>query len=157
MPRSLPAVASRVSDTLIARGHHGVIVTQTQPTRTANEAARVLGIEVGAIAKSLVFLLDEDPVLLLVSGAHRVELGRTGERLQGRLIPAPARMVREVTGQPIGGVAPVGHPANLSTYVDNALAHHRELWAAGGHPNTVFRTSFTELVRITAGLAIDVD
>jgi prolyl-tRNA editing enzyme YbaK/EbsC (Cys-tRNA(Pro) deacylase) len=157
MARSLPTVASRVSDTLIARGHHGVIITQTKPTHTAQEAARALGVEVGAIAKSLVFLLDDDPVLLLVSGAHQVDLDRTGERLEGTLTRAPARLVRDVTGQPIGGVAPVGHPTNLSTYVDNALSRHRELWAAGGHPNTVFRTSFTELVRITAGLAIDVD
>ncbi|MQY17985.1 YbaK/EbsC family protein [Nocardia macrotermitis] len=157
MSRSLPTVASRVSDTLIARGHHGVIVTQTQPTSTAAEAAQALGVEVGAITKSLLFLLDDEPVLLLVSGAHQVDLERTGERLQGTLTPAPARMVRKFTGQPIGGVAPVGHPANLSTYVDNALSRHRELWAAGGHPNTVFRTSFSELVRITAGLAIDVD
>jgi prolyl-tRNA editing enzyme YbaK/EbsC (Cys-tRNA(Pro) deacylase) len=92
-----------------------------------------------------------------VSGEHQVDLERTGERLQGTLTRAPAKVVREVTGQPIGGVAPVGHPTNLSTYVDNALSRHRELWAAGGHPNTVFRTSFSELVRITAGLAIDVD
>jgi prolyl-tRNA editing enzyme YbaK/EbsC (Cys-tRNA(Pro) deacylase) len=157
MARSLPAVAARVSDTLIARGHHGVIVTQDEPTHTAAEAAQALGVEVGAITKSLLFLLDEDPVLLLVSGEHQVDLERTGERLQGTLTRAPAKVVREVTGQPIGGVAPVGHPTNLSTYVDNALSRHRELWAAGGHPNTVFRTSFYELVRITAGLAIDVD
>lgn len=157
MARSLPTVAARVSDTLIARGHHGVIVTQEEPTHTAAQAAQALGVEVGAITKSLIFLLDEDPVLLLVSGEHQVDLERTGERLQGRLTRASAEVVREVTGQPIGGVAPVGHPTNLSTYVDNALARHRELWAAGGHPNTVFRTSFTELVRITAGLTIDVD
>jgi prolyl-tRNA editing enzyme YbaK/EbsC (Cys-tRNA(Pro) deacylase) len=157
MARSLPTVAARVSDTLIARGHHGVIVTQEEPTHTAVQAAQALGVEVGAITKSLIFLLDEDPVLLLVSGEHQVDLARTGERLQGTLTRAPAGVVREVTGQPIGGVAPVGHPTNLSTYVDNALSRHRELWAAGGHPNTVFRTSFTELVRITAGLTIDVD
>ncbi|MCM6772776.1 YbaK/EbsC family protein [Nocardia sp. CDC159] len=157
MRRSLPPVASRVSDTLIARGHHGVIVTQAEPTHTAEQAAQALGVEVGAITKSLVFLLDDDPVLLLVSGAHQVDVERTGERLEGTLTRAPAALVREVTGQPIGGVAPVGHPANLPTYVDNALSRHRELWAAAGHPNTVFRTSFTELVRITAGLAIDVD
>lgn len=157
MARSLPTVAARVSDTLIARGHHGVIVTQEEPTHTAAQAAQALGVEVGAITKSLIFLLDEDPVLLLVSGEHQVDLERTGERLQGTLTRAPAEVVREVTGQPIGGVAPVGHPTNLSTYVDNALARHRELWAAGGHPNTVFRTSFSELVRITAGLTIDVD
>lgn len=157
MRRSLPPVASRVSDTLIARGHHGVIITQPNPTPTAQEAAEALGVTVGAITKSLVFLLDDDPVLLLVSGAHQVDLDRTGERLEGTLTRAPAAMVREVTGQPIGGVAPLGHPTNLPTFVDNALSQHQELWAAGGHPNTVFRTTFGELVRITAGLAIDVD
>ncbi|MGW4248230.1 YbaK/EbsC family protein [Nocardia sp. NPDC004722] len=157
MRRSLPPVASKVSDTLIARGHHGVIITQPSPTNTAQEAAEALGVTVGAITKSLVFLLDDDPVLLLVSGAHQVHLERTGKRLEGTLSRAPAAMVREVTGQPIGGVAPLGHPTNLPTFIDNALAQHRELWAAGGHPNTVFRTTFGELVRITAGLAIDVD
>ncbi|WP_405488177.1 YbaK/EbsC family protein [Nocardia sp. NBC_00511] len=157
MRRSLPPVASKVSDTLIARGHHGVIITQPNPTRTAQEAAEALGVTVGAITESLVFLLDDDPVLLLVSGVHQVNLDRTGQRLEGTLAPAPAAMVREVTGQPIGGVAPLGHPTNLPTFIDNALAGHTELWAAGGHPNTVFRTTFGELVRITAGLAIDVD
>ncbi|WP_054816747.1 YbaK/EbsC family protein [Nocardia arizonensis] len=154
---SLPPVACRVADTLIARGHHGVIVSRPAPTHTAEDAARSLGVEVGAIAKSLVFLLDDDPVLLLVSGAHQVDLGHTGERLEGTLTRAPADMVRRVTGQPIGGVAPVGHPTNLPTWVDNELSRYREVWAAGGHPNTVFRSSFRELVRITAGLPIDVD
>ncbi|MFI6870663.1 YbaK/EbsC family protein [Nocardia sp. NPDC050406] len=157
MRRSLPPIASKVSDTLIARGHHGVILTQEQPTHTAAAAAEALGVAIGAITKSLVFLLDDDPVLLLVSGAHQVNVDRTGQRLEGTLTRAPAALVREVTGQPIGGVAPLGHPTNLPTYIDNALASYPELWAAGGHPNTLFRTNFRELVRITAGLAIDVD
>lgn len=157
MRRSLPPLASKVSDTLIARGHHGVIITQPLPVHTAQEAADAIGVDVGAIIKSLVFLLDDDPVLLLVSGKHQVQLDRTGERLEGTLTRASADLVREVTGQPIGGVSPVGHPTNLPTYIDNALARHAELWAAGGHPNTLFRTTFGELVRITAGLAIDVD
>ncbi|HEY5854679.1 MAG TPA: YbaK/EbsC family protein [Aldersonia sp.] len=157
MRRLLHPNASHVADTLIARGHHGVIVTQAEPTHTAAEAAAGLGVEVGAITKSLVFLLDEDPVLLLVSGRHQVNLERTGARLDGTLTRASADVVRHATGQPIGGVAPVGHPTNLPTYIDNALADYPELWAAAGHPNTVFRTTFAELVRITAGLAIDVD
>lgn len=157
MRRSLPPVAAKVSDTLIARGHHGVILTQPQPTHTAQEAAHALGVDIAVIIKSLVFLLDDDPVLLLVSGAHQVNLESTGQRLDGRLTRAPAAMVRQVTGQPVGGIAPLGHPLNLPTYIDSALAGHQELWAAGGHPNTMFRTTFGELVRITAGLAIDVD
>ncbi len=104
--------ASHVAETLISRGHHGVIVTQPDATHTAAEAAAAVGVEVGAITKSLVFLLDDDPVLLLVSGAHQVNLKATGERLEGKLTRAPLEMAKSATGQPIGGVAPLGHPTN---------------------------------------------
>ena len=149
--------ASHVAETLIARGHHGVIVTQADATHTAEEAAAAVGVEVGAITKSLVFLLDDDPVLLLVSGAHQVNLKATGERLEGTLTRAPLELAKSATGQPIGGVAPLGHPTNLPTYVDTALAQYPILWAAAGHPNTVFRTTYPELLRITAGLAVEMD
>ncbi|MFC9788138.1 YbaK/EbsC family protein [Rhodococcus sp. NPDC127528] len=157
MARILLPEAAHVAQTLIARGHHGVVVTREEPTHTAAQAAAALGVDVAAIVKSLVFLLDDEPVLLLVSGAHQVELERTGKRLEGTLTRAPADMVRRATGQPVGGIAPVGHPTNLPTYVDTALADYPELWASAGHPNAVFRTTFRELVRITAGLEIDVD
>ncbi|MFF2086703.1 YbaK/EbsC family protein [Nocardia sp. NPDC058176] len=154
---SLPAVACRVADTLIARGHHGVIVSPETPAATATEAARALGAHPTAITTAQVFLLDDDPVLLLVACHHHVDLTRTGKRLEGTLTPAPTALIERITGQPIDGTAPVGHPTNLPTWVDTALADHREVWAAGGHPNTVFRTNFRELVRITAGLPIEVD
>lgn len=156
MPRTLHPNAAHVADTLIARGHHGVVITSPEPTVTAEAAAQSLGVAVGAIVKSLVFLLDDDPVLLLVSGAHNVDLDATGARLGGKLTRAPLELVKHSTGQPIGGIAPVGHPTNLPTYVDEALAEHPELWAAAGHPNTVFRTTCSELLRITAGLAVNV-
>lgn len=154
---SLPAVACRVADTLIARGHHGVIVSPETPAPTAADAARAMGAHPTAITTSQVFLLDDDPVLILVAGHHQVDLTRTGKRLEGTLIPAPTALVERITGQPIDGTAPVGHPTNLPTWVDTALAAHPEVWAAGGHPNTVFRTNFRELVRITAGLPIEID
>lgn len=157
MPTPLHPNAAHVAETLIARGHHGVIVTQPTSVHTAVEAATALGVEVGTITKSLVFLLDEDPILILVSGEHQVDIERTGKRLQGNLSRAPLDMVRIATGQPIGGIAPLGHPTNLPTYVDNALSKYPELWAAAGHPDAIFRTSFAELVRVTTGLAIDVD
>lgn len=116
----------------------------------------MLGIQVGAIVKSMVFLLDDDPVLILVSGSHNVHLDRTGRRLGGTLTRADLDTARHATGQPIGGIAPVGHPTNLDTFVDEALSGHPELWAAAGHPNTLFRSTYTELLRITAGLAVDV-
>ncbi|WP_186629654.1 YbaK/EbsC family protein [Rhodococcus sp. BP22] len=154
MPRLLHPNAAHVADVLISRGHHGVVVTAPVPTVTADAAAESLGVDVGAIVKSLVFLLDDDPVLLLVSGAHRVNLDRTGQRLEGTLSQAPLDLVKHCTGQPIGGIAPVGHPTNLPTYIDEQLAEYPELWAAAGHPNTIFRTTYSELLRITAGLAL---
>lgn len=157
MARTLHPNAANVARTLISRGHHGVVVTQDAPTATATDAAETLGVDVGAIIKSLVFVLDDEPVLLLVSGAHQVDTERTGKRLEGTLTRAPAALVRDVTGQPLGGVAPVGHPTNLSTYVDNALEAYPELWAAAGCADAVFRTTFRELLRITAGLAVDMD
>lgn len=156
MSRLLHPNAAHVADVLISRGHHGVVITSPEPTATAQDAARALGVDVGAIVKSLVFLLDDDPVLLLVSGAHEVDLAATGKRLDGTLTRAPLELVKHSTGQPIGGIAPVGHPTNLPTFVDEALGEHTELWAAAGHPNTVFRTTSSELLRITAGLAVRV-
>lgn len=157
MHRVAYPTAAKVAETLIARGHPGVIVTRDEPTATAQEAAAALGVDIGAIVKSVIFLLDDNPVMLLVSGKHRVDLGNTGERLGGTLTAAPREMVEHATGQPIGGIAPVGHPTNLPTYVDSALGAYSVLWAAGGHPNTVFRTTYRELLRITAGLAVEVD
>lgn len=157
MPRLLHPNAAHVADTLIARGHHGVIVTQPAPTHSAAETAAALGADPGAIVMSLVFLLDDEPVLLLASGAHEVNVAATGARLQGTLTPASLDVTREVTGQPIGGVAPLGHPTNLPTYLDSALTAHAELWAAAGHPDTVFRSTFPELLRVTAGLSVDMD
>ncbi|MFC4373021.1 YbaK/EbsC family protein [Nocardia halotolerans] len=154
---TLPAVACRVADTLIARGHHGVIVCPETPAPTAAEAARTLGADPTAIITAQVFLLDNDPILLLVAGHHRVHLERTGHRLEGHLAPAAPALAERVTGQSLDGTAPLGHPTNLPTWVDTALSRPAEIWAAGGHPNTVFRTNFRELVRITAGLPLEVD
>ena len=124
---------------------------------TAAAAAAQLGCELGAIANSLVFSADGAPLLVMTSGAHRVDTARVagliGVAKVGR---ADARSVREWTGQAIGGVAPVGHPKPIRTLVDAALAGYNEIWAAGGVPQAVFPTTFTELVRITAGTAAEV-
>lgn len=157
MTRSLDPIVNRVSDTLIARGHHGMIDEQPVPVHTAEDAAAAMGVDLGAIVKSLVFVLDDDPILILVSGRHRVALERSGERLGGTLAPAPPDLVTEVTGQPLGGVAPLGHPTNLPTYIDRALRAYPELWASGGAPNTLFRTVYSELMRVTAAVDMDLD
>lgn len=121
-------------------------------TRTAVEAAAALGCDVGAIASSLVFIGEEGPVLILTSGAHRVDLELVGAStgLRG-LRRATAEEVRAATGQPIGGVAPVGHPAPLPTLVDRDLARYDTVWAAAGTPHAVFATTFAQLLALTGG------
>ncbi|HLV57947.1 MAG TPA: YbaK/EbsC family protein [Natronosporangium sp.] len=124
---------------------------------TAAAAAAALGVQVGQIANSLVFDVDGEPLLVLTSGAHRADPTRlaaaTGAR---RVRKADPGFVREHTGQPIGGVAPLGHPKPLPTLVDTALAGHREIWAAGGVPRAVFATTYEELVRVTGARPVAV-
>ncbi|WCB97003.1 hypothetical protein DSM104299_05773 [Baekduia alba] len=116
-----------------------------EPAHTAEQAAAAIGVDVGAIVKSLVFLRDGVPVLVLCSGANRVDEEALGvER-------ARAATVREVTGQAIGGVAPYGHPAPLETLVDEDLMTYDEVWAAAGHPAKVFPIAPVELLRRTNG------
>ncbi|MGW8566098.1 YbaK/EbsC family protein [Isoptericola sp. NPDC055881] len=136
---------------LRAAGADGEVRWLDDHATTAARAAEALGVPVGAIANSLVFTLDGVPVLVLTSGAHRVDTDFLGSRLGGRLARADKDTVREATGQVIGGVAPVGHPAPVRTLVDEDLRGHEVVWAAAGHAKTVFPTSFDELVRITGG------
>ncbi len=103
------------------------------------------------------FDADGSPVLVLTSGAHRVDTARVAALLGvDRLRRASPDFVRTHTGQVIGGVAPVGHPQPLHTLVDVWLARYDTVWAAAGHPHTVFPTSYDELLRLTGGTAADV-
>jgi prolyl-tRNA editing enzyme YbaK/EbsC (Cys-tRNA(Pro) deacylase) len=147
----------RVADALAAAGVTGEIVELTDPAPTAATAAAQLGCPIGAIANSLVFDADGRAVLILTSGAHRVDTARAARVLGVRTIRrADPDFVRTHTGQPIGGVAPIGHPAPITTLVDVQLDDHEVIWAAAGHPHTVFPTSYIELMRITAGTAAEV-
>jgi prolyl-tRNA editing enzyme YbaK/EbsC (Cys-tRNA(Pro) deacylase) len=124
---------------------------------TAAAAAAQLGCEVGAIANSLVFSADEAPLLVMTSGAHRVDTAQVARLIGVSAVQrADARSVRAWTGQAIGGVGPVGHPAPIRTLVDTWLEKYDVIWAAAGHPHTVFPTSFAELVRITDGTPAEV-
>lgn len=124
---------------------------------TAAAAAAALGVEVGQIANSLVFDADGAPLLVLTSGAHRVDTGKVAALIGAeRVRRASPEFVREATGQVIGGVAPVGHPAPVRTLVDRALAAYDEVWAAGGIAHSVFPSTFDELVTVTAGEPADV-
>jgi prolyl-tRNA editing enzyme YbaK/EbsC (Cys-tRNA(Pro) deacylase) len=124
---------------------------------TAAAAAAALGVEVGQIANSLIFDADGEPLLVLTSGAHRVDTTKVARLVGAAAVRrASPEFVRTHTGQPIGGVAPVGHPAPVRTLVDVALADHSVIWAAGGIPHAVFPITFAELVRVTSGTAAEV-
>ena len=147
----------KVVDALAAAGVTGEIRVLPDEARTAAVAASQLGVEVGAIANSLVFDADGAPLLVLTSGAHRVDTDRVAALVgAASLRRASPEFVREATGQAIGGVAPVGHPAPIRTLVDVALSPYEVVWAAGGIPHTVFPTTYAELVRVTGGTPAEV-
>lgn len=125
--------------------------------RTAPEAASAIGCPVAAIANSLVFLADGEPVLVMTSGGHRASPDALARSVgAAEVTMAPASVVREATGQAIGGVAPAGHPAPLRTYIDEALQEHDVIWAAAGHPHTVMPLTFDGLRALTRGEVIAV-
>jgi prolyl-tRNA editing enzyme YbaK/EbsC (Cys-tRNA(Pro) deacylase) len=146
--------AQLVAAHLQQAGATGVVRELAQSTRTAAEAAAALGCDIGAIVKSLVFMARrgeaEVPVLVLASGAHQVDLGLVAQHLGSLgLRRATVDEVREATGQPIGGVAPVGHPRQLVALIDSHLRGYEQIWAAAGTPHAVFPTTFEELARLT--------
>ena len=151
-PGALPPNAARVQAALDAHRASGRVVALDASARTAADAAAALGCEAGAIVKSLLFLADGEPVLILTSGAHQVDTIKVAALLGvASLERADADTVRRTTGFPIGGVAPIAHPQPVGTLVDIALQRYDVVWAAAGTPHTVFPTSYDELLRITAG------
>lgn len=154
---SLPERSRIVQRHLVEAGIDTMIRVLPDSARTAAEAAAAIGCEVSAIANSLVFLADGVPVLVMTSGGHRVDLVTLTSSIGvAEVAMAPASVVRSATGQAIGGVAPVGHPAPLRTYIDEELQQHATLWAAAGHPHTVMPLTFEQLRTITDGTVISV-
>ena len=127
----MPDPAQAVRTALLDFGSSGDIVELPEPAPTAALTARQLGCDVGAIANGLIFSIDGSPRLVIAGGAR-------------------------VTGQEVGGVAPVGHPAPIRTIIDLWLDRHPRVWAGAGLPHTVFSTTFAELVKLTNGEGADI-
>lgn len=158
MPSTEHAGIARFREEHARRGGVGEIVILPESVHTAALAAEALGCEVGAIANSLVFDDHGSPVLILTSGAHRVDVAATAARIgAGELARADKDFVRQHTGQVIGGVSPFAHPDRVPTYLDRWLARYETVWAAAGHPAAVFSTTFDELLALTGAEEIDVD
>ena len=157
-PPPLSPGAQKVQDALRALGFAYEVTESAQATRTAAEAARAVGCEVGQIAKSLVFKTAPGgrAVLVIASGANKVNEWRIGVLRKEVLEKAPAAFVREHTGFTIGGVPPVGHARPLETFVDEDLLAHETIWAAAGTPNALFRLAPADLVKMTGGRVVKV-
>jgi prolyl-tRNA editing enzyme YbaK/EbsC (Cys-tRNA(Pro) deacylase) len=137
---------------LRAAGIDGEVRRFDTAVPTAAAAAEALGCDVGAIANSLVFDADGEPLLVLASGGHRVDTGKVAALVgAARVRRATPEFVLAATGQEVGGVAPVGHPAQLRTVVDIDLASYPMLWAGGGDHHTMFAATYADLVRLTGG------
>lgn len=153
----MPADFGKFAAVLRGLGVPGQVRELPDSARTAATAAAQLGCEVGAIANSLVFDADGTSLLVMTSGAHRVDTARVAALIGASAVRrADARSVRAWTGQAIGGVAPVGHPAPIRTLIDTWLEKYDEIWAAAGHSHAVFPTCYAELIRITSGTPADV-
>ncbi|MBS2963980.1 YbaK/EbsC family protein [Actinocrinis puniceicyclus] len=147
-----------VEDALRAAGADPQVRVLPETAPSAAAAAEQLGCPVAAIANSLIFDMGGVPLLVLTSGAHRVDTGKLAAHLGvPKLARASAAFVREHTGQVIGGVAPVGHPAPIRTLIDETLAGHERIWAAAGHPHTVFPTTYAQLLAATGAEPVAVN
>ena len=158
---SAPALndaAQRVQDALRAAGFANAVIELEVPVKTAAAAAEAVGCTPAQIVKSLVFrgATSGAPVLVVASGANRVSEAKLEALLGEPVRMGPPKFVREVTGYAIGGIPPVGHTQKLDTIVDAQLMTLDALWAAAGHPNSLFSLTPNELVSMTGGRVAEV-
>lgn len=158
MSPTLSPSAKKVQDALAELNLPLQVVELPASTRTAVEAAQAIGCDVAQIVKSLIFKgkRSGQPVLVIASGANRVNERAIEAQIGEPLGKAGADFVREHTGFVIGGVPPVGFPRPIPTFIDQDLLHYLELWAAAGTPHAVFRLSPQDLLLITRGKVIDI-
>lgn len=159
--RPLSEAAQRVQDALAAKGFANRVLELSEPVKTAQAAADAVGCTVGQIVKSLVFRTGSDPasgraVLVVASGANRVDTAKLAALLGEDVTMGDPKFVRATTGFAIGGIPPLGHAQPLDVVIDAHLLAHDSLWAAAGHPNSLFPLTPAELQAMTGGRVADV-
>ncbi len=154
----LSSSAQKVQDLLNALGCDCEVIEFSESTRTAQEAAERVGSTLGQIVKSLIFKGRESgkPILVLTSGANRVDEKRLSQYAGEKIERADPEFVRNVTGFAIGGVPPVGHTQPMETYLDEDLLQYETIWAAAGTPKTVFQLTPDRLQSLTKGSVVRV-
>lgn len=158
MSQKLSPSAQKVQEAIRQRGYSVEVIELPQSTRTAAEAAQAVGCEVAQIVKSLIFKAKrtERPILVIASGANRVN-EKTIEALIGEpLGKADADFVRQQTGFVIGGVPPIGHIQPLPTFIDEDLLQYAEIWAAAGTPHAIFKLTPQMLVELCDGQVVKI-
>jgi prolyl-tRNA editing enzyme YbaK/EbsC (Cys-tRNA(Pro) deacylase) len=150
---TLSLSAQKIQDLLLARGFDYTVIEHVESTRTAQEAADRAGCALGQIVKSLIFrgTMSGKPILVLTSGANRVDEKRIAEYAGEPIARADADFVRAVTGFAIGGVPPIGHNEKMETYLDEDFQSYPTIWAAAGTPNAIFELKTEDLQRMADG------
>ncbi|HUG35159.1 MAG TPA: YbaK/EbsC family protein [Anaerolineales bacterium] len=158
MSSTISSSAQKIQDLLISLGYNYTVIEHAESTRTAQEAADRAGCELGQIVKSLIFKgsLSGKPILVLTSGANRVDEKRISEYAGESIGRADANFVRTVTGFAIGGVPPVGHAQPMETYLDEDFLQYQTIWAAAGTPNAIFELKTEDLQKMTGGKIVQV-
>ncbi len=146
----------RVRAALAAAGHPDTIAAFPEGTRSAADAAAAVGCEVAQIAKSIVFRAGTRAVVVIASGANRVDMGKVAAVIGQPVRRADGNWVRDTTGFAIGGVSPVGHLAPPIVVLDQDLLALGEVWAAAGSPRHVFRSTPRDLLRIAGAAVADI-
>jgi prolyl-tRNA editing enzyme YbaK/EbsC (Cys-tRNA(Pro) deacylase) len=157
MPTLSPS-AQKVQDQIISLGYDYTVIEHAESTRTAQEAADRAGCELGQIVKSLIFKgkASNKPILVLTSGANRVDEKRISEYAGEAIGRADADFARAVTGFAIGGIPPVGHIQRMETYLDEDFLQYETIWAAAGTPNAIFELKTSDLQKMTGGKVVRV-
>jgi len=145
-----------VQSAIAALGLRGAVIELAVHARTSQQAAEALGVRVAQIAKSLVFTVNGSPLMVVASGANRVDEGKLGRLAGGQVRRATPETVKQATGYTIGGVPPLGHTAALPIYIDEDLLQYETIYGAAGVPECVFPLTPDELVRATGGSVVDV-
>ena len=150
---TLSTSAQKIQDLLNSLGYNYTVVEHAESTRTAQEAADRAGCELGQIVKSLIFKGKDShkPILVLTSGANRVDEKRITAYAGEHIVRADADFVRAATGFAIGGVPPIGHAQKMETYLDEDFLQYATIWAAAGTPNAIFELKTEDLQKMTSG------
>jgi prolyl-tRNA editing enzyme YbaK/EbsC (Cys-tRNA(Pro) deacylase) len=155
---SLSPSAQKIQDLLNKLGYSYTVIEHTESTRTAQEAAERAGCELGQIVKSMIFKGKESgkPILVLTSGANRVDEKRISGYVGESIGRADADFVRAATGFAIGGVPPIGHSQKMETYIDEDFLGYQTIWSAAGTPNAIFELKTEDLQAMTDGKVVQV-